>query len=208
MIWLSGVVYSDVITHPKMGLMLTPLMGNRPPLARTAWGADNGCFKQPHRFSLAGYLAFLEERAAYRDTCLFATAPDVVGDAVATWERSRPVLPVLRGLGYKAALVGQDGLEHLRIDWDAFDVLFIGGSTQWKLSEAAYALTAEASWRGKWTHMGRVNSLRRLRAAQVAGYDSTDGTFLARSPDLNFWRAAAWIRELDQQESLWRNEAA
>jgi len=32
----------------------------------------------------------------------------------------------------------------------------------WKLSAAAAGLVAEANDRGKWTHMGRVNGLRRI----------------------------------------------
>lgn len=43
-----------------------------------------------------------------------------------------------------------------------FDVLFLGGSTAWKLGSAARRLTTEAKARGKQVHMGRVNSLKRL----------------------------------------------
>ena len=49
---------------------------------------------------------------------------------------------------YLAALVAQDGLECCVIPWDAFDVLFVGGTTQWKLSDPAYVLVREA--KGSW----------------------------------------------------------
>jgi hypothetical protein len=181
--------------------MLTPMMGNRLPDGRT-WCADTGCFAQPERFDLGRYLDWLAAYAAAIDRCLFATAPDVVGDAAATLARSAPVLPLIREIGYPAALVAQDGLESLAVPWDAFDCLFVGGTTGWKLSEVAYALVAEARRRGKWTHMGRVNSLRRLRAAMVGGYDSADGTFLAFGPDVNLPRVTAWLDALRRQPAL------
>lgn len=89
----------------------------------------------------------------------------VWADARATIARSLPVLPDIRALGYRAAFVAQDGLEDLDVPWRDFDVLFIGGSTAWKLSDAAASVVAEAKRQGKGTHMGRVNSLKRLRAA-------------------------------------------
>lgn len=108
--------------------------------------------------------------------------PDVLRNAAATLERSAPVLPRLREAGYPAALVGQDGLENLVVPWDEFDVLFLGGSTTWKLSRQAWSLSREAIKRGKRVHMGRVNSYKRLLYAQEIGCDSADGTFLAFAP--------------------------
>lgn len=170
-----------------------------------AWAADNGCYSRGERFRLDAYLAWLVGLGC-RETCLFATAPDVVADARATWERSRYVLPVLRALGYRAALVAQDGAEAMRLDWSTFDALFIGGSTAWKLSEAAYALIGEAKGRGKWVHVGRVNSLRRLRAAAFAGADSADGTFLKVAPDINLPRMLRWLDALARQPHLWEGD--
>ena len=133
----------------------------------------------------------------------YATAPDVVGDAVATLEISREPLQEIRGLGYKSASVAQDGLEKLSIPWDTFDCLFIGGTTDWKLSEPAYALTTEAKRRGKWAHMGRVNSFRRIVAASISGYDSVDGTFLAYGLDLNIIRLKSWLDKLNKQHNTY-----
>jgi hypothetical protein len=200
-IYLSGKVHRDL--PPEVGVMLTPIRGDRIPDNRT-WAADTGCFATPERYNTVRYLAWLRERqhAAYR--CLFATAPDVVGDAVATLDQSLPVLAQIRGLGFPAALVAQDGLEALDVPWDDFDCLFVGGTTAWKLSEAAYALAQEAKARGKWCHMGRVNSLRRLRAATIGGYDSCDGTFLVRAPDANLPRMERWLEVMKRQPPLWK----
>jgi len=166
------------------------------------WAADTGCFNSPEKYTDAGYLDWSARRTFAVDRCLFATAPDVVGDATATWERSRDILPAIRALGYPAALVAQDGIEDMDIDWDAFDVLFIGGTTAWKLSERAYGVMSEAKQRGKWVHAGRVNSLRRLRLMQLAGADSADGTFVAIAPRINIPRLQKWLRALDRQPPL------
>lgn len=168
-----------------IGVMMTPKSGMR--LERTLrypiWAADNDCFSPKRVFDLDRYLSWLEAMSPAAGTCLFATAPDVVADAEATWERSREVLPRIRGLGYRAALVAQDGMEETRVKWSAFDCLFIGGTTAWKLSEAAFGLIREAKARGKTVHMGRVNSRRRLLLAASVGCDSADGTVLAFGPD-------------------------
>jgi hypothetical protein len=159
--------------------MITQRQGDKPP-AGQPWAADNGRFTQPQNYSDAKYLAWLDRMP--REGCLFATAPDVVGDAAATLTMSAPMFAPICALGYKVALVAQDGLESMPVPWDEFDCLFVGGTTEWKLSEAAFALAAEAKRRGKWTHMGRVNSWQRFRAASAAGFDSADGTVLRFDP--------------------------
>lgn len=173
MLYLSGVVRSD------LPAMLTPRMGQQPP-AGQVWAADNGRFNSPHEYTDIKYLAWLQKMSS--ESCLFATAPDVVADAAATLLMSQPMLQPIRDCGYKVALVAQDGLQDLEVPWDDIDCLFVGGSTSWKLSEHAYGLMHEAKERGKWTHMGRVNSWRRFRAAAAAGYDSADGTVLRFDP--------------------------
>jgi hypothetical protein len=197
-LFLSGAVYPPALTDRRLGVMLQPKMGNRMP-PDVLWAADNGCFSQGDRFNLPAYYRWLEARQIHQDRCLFAVAPDVVGDAEATWRRSRDVLPELRARGYRAALVAQDDVDPTTLDWSAFDVLFIGGTTRWKLSEPAYEIAAEAKRRGKWIHLGRVNSAKRLIAAAMAGYDSADGTFLAFGPDKNLPRLLSWLDRLDRQ---------
>ncbi|MEU0949852.1 hypothetical protein ABZ379_45430 [Streptomyces canus] len=93
---------------------------------------------------------------------------------------------------------GEQGL----IPWDAVDVLFLAGSTGWKTSPAAHRLALEARERGLAVHMGRVNSRRRLRIAQVFGCVSCDGTYLAFGPDANLPRLLAWMDELGAAPTL------
>lgn len=175
-----------------IGMMCTPAE-RRSPAGVPVWAADNGCFGKGYPGD-AAWVAWLRKHAAHASRCLFATAPDVVGDAVATLARSEPWLPVIRQLGYPAALVAQDGLESLDVPWDAFDVLFVGGSTEWKLGDAARALCLEARARGKRVHVGRVNGWRRWQIADVmAGPDgSCDGTKLAFGPDANLPYVLSW----------------
>jgi hypothetical protein len=173
------VIYLSGVVRPDLPAMITPRMGQKPSPGQP-WAADNGRFSKPQDYTDAKYLAWLRRMPV--ESCLFATAPDVVGDAQATLDMSRPMLPQIRALGYKAGLVAQDGLEALDVPWDEFDCLFVGGTTEWKLSEHAFLLVQEAKRRGKWTHMGRVNSWQRFRAAAAAGYDSADGTVLRFDP--------------------------
>lgn len=196
--YLSGSVHDNL--PPEVGVMLTPQMGNRLPEDRT-WAADTGMFAAPEKFDPVHYLRWLAERRAACDRCLFATAPDVMGDARATLRRARPMLPVLRALGYRAALVAQPGLERLTVPWDEFDVLFVGGG-RFKWSPAAFALAAEAKRRGKGLHWGGANSLRTLQLARSAGYDSADGTFVAFGPDQNIPRLRRWLDALARQPPL------
>lgn len=53
--------------------------------------------------------------------------------------------------------------------------LFLGGSTEWKLETMqGWGMVAHAF--GRYYHVGRVNSRRRIRMCQHAGADSIDGT--------------------------------
>ncbi len=182
------------------GWMLQPAMGNHP-LGGRPWAADNGCFAAK-TFDASTWLAWLDVRRTYQETCLFAVVPDVVADATATLERFGVYAEAVRALGYRVALVAQDGLESLAVPWSEFDCLFIGGSTAWKLSEPAYRLMAETKIHGKWTHVGRVNSERRIRAMAMAGADSVDGTYLAFGPDVNGPRLVRWLT-MTEQPRLW-----
>ncbi len=83
--------------------------------------------------------------------------------------------------------------------WHLCDAAFIGGSTAWKLGPAAADLAAQARARGLWVHMGRVNSLRRLRHAASIGCHSADGTHLAYAPDRNLPTLLGWLRTVSQE---------
>lgn len=192
----SSPAVRSAMLRGEIGQMCTPAEG-RAPLDGVVWAADNGCFGRGFPGE-ERWFAWLRRHADQADRCLWATAPDVFlsdlgrGDAHATLERSWPWLPKIRDLGYKVALVAQDGLEHLNVPFAHFDVLFLGGSTKWKLGAAAAALTAEALDRGLTVHMGRCNSASRFAYAASIGCASADGTYLAFGPDRNLQRLRSW----------------
>lgn len=168
------------LAHERgIGLLVQP--GNRYDMQvqdYPAWAGDNGVFTRTAAgFQADKFRAMLARPnlRAHADRCLFIVAPDklnvrddgsVVGDAAGTlaefpgWSRE------IRAAGFPVAFVAQDGLETMldAVPWDLVDVLFVGGSTEWKLSEAAHACVKEAQRRGKRTHMGRV---KLVQAASV-----------------------------------------
>lgn len=176
----------------ELGCITTPKQGNRLPDGAVLC-ADNGVYGAGWPGEDAWW-AWLGRLPAAR--VKFAVAPDVVADAAATLERSRPWFDQIRGRGLPVALVAQNGLEDMTVPWGDFDCLFIGGDTAWKLGPAARELAGEARARGKWVHMGRVNSERRIRYAAAIGCDSVDGTYLRFGPDRLLPDVLAWLRGL------------
>jgi hypothetical protein len=67
--------------------------------------------------------------------------------------------------------------------------------TEWKIGATASAVTAEARARGKWVHMGRVNTRTRVLQAKRMGCHSADGTYLAHGPDKNLPNLLRWLCE-------------
>lgn len=199
MIYLSGASTPGLralLPHTQLGLMWTPAAFTKVQhVVGAAHANDNGCFTLGDRFDAALWLRWLESMD--RTGCLFAVAPDVVGDAAGTLLRSRPYFDRIRRLGYPVAFVLQNGQENLSVPWDDIDAVFIGGDTDWKLSRHAARLAYQAKARGKWVHMGRVNSRKRLQRAAVMGCDSADGTFLKYAPTTNLPRLLRWLSELD-----------
>lgn len=192
-------VVRDAMTAGVFGAIITPKQGNRvPPKAR--WCADNGCYGKGFPGEDA-WLKWLGRLPYDRKLCEFAVAPDVVGDARATLARSRPWMDKVRALDLPVAFVAQNGLERLRVPWKDFDVLFIGGSTDWKLGEHARELIGRAVRHGKGVHFGRVNSRMRLRYAKQVGCTSADGTYVCFGPTKNLGRMSRWLAEVNAEEA-------
>jgi len=180
-----------------LGQLVTPGEG-RLPIPGVPYGADNGCYSGAYPGDQA-WISWV--RRLPTDNALFVACPDVlhhhpdgtiVGDAAATLERSGPWLAEVRAAGKPAALVAQDGLEDLDVPWAELDALFLGGSVDWKLGPAAMELALEAVSRGKWLHVGKVNSRRRFLRFELAGAGSADGTTLAIAPDKNLAEVIGW----------------
>lgn len=196
----SGPAVRAAIAAGHLGQLVTPNSGNRiVPGARFA--IDNGAYGD--RWDMHRWDHILDRHmhgvldAPMRDPgCMWAVVPDVVDDAEATnrlWARWWSA-PMRRG--YRLAYVAQPGVRYIPAGAKA---VFLGGSDPaWKYGPEARAVAELAKDRGLWLHMGRVNSLRRLRYAQALGCDSVDGTFLAYAPDRNLPALLRWLRLADQ----------
>jgi hypothetical protein len=202
----------------RLGVLMTPRAGNRVEWAvarGTIWAGDNDCFQGLHA---PRWLRFLAKCAEAPEPPVWVACPDAVGDALATWHQYVAWSPAMRALGLPVALVLQDGCElyfrpgcPLARCWDEIAAVFVGGSTEWKLSDAAIEVCREAKARGKWVHVGRCNTLRRItyfaRRARDAGFtiDSFDGTGFSRFGDKRIPHAVRWIDRAmaDRQTVLW-----
>jgi len=166
-----------IVDH-RFGIMTTP--GHKGvPVGITAgmkWAADNQAFTQG--FDASVFFDWLWQLRMYLATCLFIPVPDAVGNAKATldlfwqWWGRLHLWPL--------AFIAQDGQENFDFPPSAmWSTLFIGGSTEWKTSQAAIECIKRARALGKHIHIGRVNWSRRywLFAKLEGSEDFTcDGT--------------------------------
>ena len=143
------------------------------------WGGryaiDNGAFS---RFREDKFRSVIHRHKADMDLCLFVAMPDVVGDARRTLE----VFPFWYEhlAAWPKALVAQDGIEDLAIPWELLDAIFIGGTTEFKMSDAAAGVIKAAQILGKHVHIGRVNTPKRFLHFEKLGADTCDGSGCAR----------------------------
>jgi hypothetical protein len=174
----------------NLGVLCSPRCVYADDIQEWPWAADNDAYSKWDE----GRCRDMLERIRGRAGCLFVTAPDVVGDWMATdrlygqWRDELDGLPV--------AYVAQDGLEGQHVPWRDITTLFVGGTTEWKLGERAASLIREAKDRGKWVHMGRVNSYQRTRYARWLGCDSIDGTQFSWFRDTKLPPALNALRQL------------
>lgn len=128
------------------------------------WAADNEAYSlgfNPNRF-----FPWLETMKPYKGNCLFIPLPDVVGNSITTLNQWRNW--VVRFWSWPLAFVAQDGQENLPFpDLSTFGTLFIGGSTEWKLSAGATECIKRGQAAGKHIHIGRVNWGKRYRAFRI-----------------------------------------
>ena len=186
------------MTAGRLGCIITPKQGNLIPDGAT-YIADNGCFGKGYPGDTAWYQWLTTRNPT---NCVFATAPDALCDHQRTYLRADPWLDRIRDLGHRAAFVAQNGCRPNKLAWDRFDVLFIGGDDPFKLGPIARDLATQAKDHGKWVHMGRVNSHRRIRYAKDIGCHSADGTHLAFGPDINLPIVEGWLTKMRTNPTL------
>lgn len=194
MIWLSGCDNPDVAhlrDHERLGLIVRPdSYGLAETLRWDRWAADNGAFPNGCDFERwKHWLPWLSP-----DDCLFAVAPDVPFDWAGTVDLFPAGAHIIEEIGYPLAIAAQDGATTRDVPWQSLACLFIGGTTDWKISDDARRLADEARARGLWVHMGRINTEQRFRlAASWDSVDSADGTFLKYGTKKNLHRLLRWL---------------
>lgn len=165
------------------GWIVGPLDCGGPVLGGMSWALDNGAwpaFAQGVPWDEAAFLAALDEHGPGAD---FIVCPDVVADRERTLQLAEKWLPYLldrADLGEALILVAvQDGMtfediEPLLLMSERVGI-FIGGSTEWK--EAAIIPWGRwAHERGRYCHVGRVNTRRRITLCIAGKVKSIDGT--------------------------------
>ncbi len=157
-------------------ILLTPLNPKLPQGLRYA--VDNGawsCFQQKVAFDDDGFRSLVD---AYGSGADFVVIPDLVEQGQKSLEFSLSWLDRLKVIrllllpvqdGMSADDVGAVLQQHPRLG------IFLGGSTDWKLATMeGWGMVAHAF--GRYYHVGRVNSRRRIRMCQHSGAHSIDGT--------------------------------
>ena len=185
-----------LIQHPNLGVLLTPRAGNVPPPKGVFWACDNGCYGG---FDEVAFRAMLDKIAGRTD-CHFVTCPDVVGDSKATLELWYEWAPKIVEAAQSPAFVAQDGQLAEAIPWGrGVGAVFIGGSTRFKLGSEAARIVHAANRRNIWTHMGRVNTHRRIMFAQTLGVRSIDGSKFSRWSETYLPQTLDFMEQLDRQ---------
>lgn len=168
--------FNAAMTKPvDIGQLLTPLT-NRSWFGG-GFAVDNGAFAT---FDASSFRRLLDRLEPHRDHCHWVAAPDVVGSARRTLEAFRYWYSDEQLSLWPCALVAQDGIEDLDIPWGLIRAVFLGGSTEFKMSQHAVAVIKCAQLHGKWVHVGRVNTSGRFLHFAKLGVDSIDGTGISR----------------------------
>ncbi len=145
------------------------------------YGIDNGAWSAYQKgtpFDAALFRGLLEGLGAGAD---WIVVPDVVAGGLDSLRFSESWFDELERFSPIKLLPVQDGMTPA----DVAPLLgprrgiFVGGSTEWK--ESTMEQWGElARARGCHLHVGRVNSIRRIRLCALAGADSFDGTSVTR----------------------------
>ena len=177
-----------------VGILHVPSGGHDPSSCQgRVWAADNGAFSGFDEPAFVRMLRRLREGmvSGVVPRPLFVAAPDAVGDASETSRLFSRWEPLLHADGWPVALVAQDGLRAADIPWSSLEAVFIGGTTGYKLGRDAAVIAETARASGKWVHMGRVNTVRRMRRAHAIGCGSVDGSSFSRWPSTLLFADAA-----------------
>ena len=179
------------INPDKVALMLNPdRLG--PHSFRYRYAIDNGAFT---RFQESKFFKMLNASTEY-DPPMFVVCPDVVGchdRTLALWYHYKPLI---RPYGYPIAFVAQDGCTPETIPASA-DWIFVGGKDPWKEENIHHFVGL-----GKPVHVGRVNTMKRLKYCESLGVDSVDGTGWMKFRDKRHYDMIDWVTGESKQLNM------
>jgi|DEB0MinimDraft_6_1074348.scaffolds.fasta_scaffold66030_2 hypothetical protein len=165
---------------------------------------DNGCFSN---FKEKTWLKMVKQ-AILDDNCLFFTLPDEVGSHKKTLELFKLWQLYLENelkfsqklIIKKSGFVLQDGATIDTIPFDKISSIFLGGTTQFKMSLQALKILQKAKSLNKYIHIGRVNTIS--RAVKFHGLaDSIDGSGLSKYKFMQE-RMVLLLKELEKTNQM------
>lgn len=183
----------EALCRAGWGFMCLPtrLQSHGQPFAldNGAWGA----FQKGRRLDEAAFFRAVERVGASAD---FIVVPDIVCGGRESLDLSLRSLEKLADVPARKLIAVQNGFVWSDVsDYLGPDVgIFLGGDTHWKL--ATLPLWGDLCARaGVYLHVGRVNTVKRLRLCAMAGADSFDGSgvsrFSSELPRIDFHRRQA-----------------
>lgn len=180
----------EALCRAGWGFMCLPdrLQSHGQPFAldNGAWGA----FQKGQRLNELAFYRAVERVGASAD---FIVVPDIVCGGRQSLDLSLRSLEKLSGVPARKLIAVENGFKWSDVaDYVGSDVgIFVGGDTEWKLTTLPVwgELCARA---GVYLHVGRVNTVKRLRLCAAAGVDSFDGSgvsrFSSELPRIDFHR--------------------
>jgi hypothetical protein len=142
------------------------------------YALDNGAwyaFQNGEAFDEAAFGTALD---LFGEGADFIVAPDIVAAGMRSFDFSVAWLPRLQGAAPIAFAV-QDGMTIADVEpllaAGLVQVLFVGGSTEWKIATMADWVALGLRY-GIPTHIGRVNTIKRIYLCLAAGAHSFDGS--------------------------------
>ena len=154
------------------------------------WALDNDAFSawdNGEVWDEGLYWEFLDWAKSQKYQPRWAAVPDVVTNPTETFKNWDRFAGRVSSYGWPLAFVVQDGMTPEDVPTEA-EVVFIGGSYKWKWNNAPKF--AQAFDR---VHIGRVNTLQKLRRCDELGVESVDGTGWFRRPEEDFFKLEDYL---------------
>lgn len=164
--------------------LINPLSNTNPLLPHdlSRYALDNGAWSAHINGVPFNVPAFERALIRFGHGADFIAIPDIVASPESL-AFSRSWVDRLAVFGVPLMLVVQDGMKPPDVaDLTAAGIgIFVGGSTAWKLSTLA-GWCRFATAQGVMSHVGRVNTARRIAMCIAAGATSFDGTSVTQFP--------------------------